>query len=533
MILNSLSNKLKDITKLFASRKILLAGLSGILLTASFPPQELSFLAWFALVPLLISIHNESFSGAFKLGFLAGMVHYLSLIYWIVVVLGRYGNLNLFLSSFPCFLLCLYLALFIALFALLNVFLRNSGLFVLLTGSFWVGLEYFRTEYLIEFPWCLLGYTQYKNLYLIQNADILGVFGLSFLIVIINGLIARLFFHYKDNSQLRTRSLKWEILLICLIAAGTITYGHFRLSNEQRENKSHQTINALIVQGNIDQSLKWDPTYQTKTLETYHRLSRLNYDFKPELIVWPETAMPFFFQENGKLSQDLLSIVKESEAAIVFGSPAYKRAAGAVYYYNRAYLISPEGKPPQFYDKVHLVPFGEYVPFKRFLSFINRLVSAAGDFAEGDEIVTINHNNLSLGVLICFEAIFPEIARVHTNGGANILVNITNDAWFGRTSAPHQHLAMAVFRAVENRRPLIRSANTGFSAFIGPQGKIMSRGRLFHEETLKSSLDISNSALTFYTRFGDIFARILLILSIIKISILLWQRKIANHNGNQ
>lgn len=533
MIINSLFNKLKHNTKSLTSRKALLSGLSGILLTASFPPLEFSFLAWFALVPLLISIHDESFSGAFKLGFIAGMVHYLSLIYWIVVVLGRYGNLNLVLSSFLCFLLCLYMALFIAFFALLNVSLRNSAFFALLTGSFWVGLEYFRTEYLIEFPWCLLGYTQYKNLYLMQSADILGVFGLSFLIVILNGLIARFFFHSRDNNRLKTGSLKWEIPLICLIAFGILAYGHFRLSDGQKGNKSRQTLRALIVQGNIDQSLKWDPAYQTKTLETYHRLSRKCDDFKPELIVWPETAMPFFFQENGKLSQDLLSIAKEFEAAFIFGSPAYKRKADAVYYYNRAYLLPPEGTPPQYYDKVHLVPFGEYVPFKTFLSFVSRLVSAAGDFAEGDEIVTINHNNLSIGVLICFEAIFPEIARVHTNEGAKILVNITNDAWFGKTSAPYQHLAMAVFRAVENRRPLIRSANTGFSAFIGPQGKIISRGELFREETLKSSLDISNSDLTFYTRYGDVFARILLILSIIKISTFLWQKRIKNRNSHK
>jgi apolipoprotein N-acyltransferase len=212
---------------------------------------------------------------------------------------------------------------------------------------------------------------------------------------------------------------------------------------------------------------------------------------------------------------------------MVFGSPAYKRTPGTINYYNRAYLISPDGTPPQHYDKVHLVPFGEYVPFKTLLSFVNRLVSAAGDFEEGEKIAPLNHEDLSIGVLICFEAIFPEIARVHTQRGANILVNITNDAWFGKTSAPYQHLAMAVFRAVENRRPLIRSANTGFSAFIGPQGKIIARGDLFCEETLKESIDISNSASTFYTRFGDIFALSMFIFSLIKISSFLWKRKIS------
>jgi apolipoprotein N-acyltransferase len=312
-----------------------------------------------------------------------------------------------------------------------------------------------------------------------------------------------------------------------MLVIGTLGYGHYRLSERPDEKVSYKATRAVIVQGNIDQSLKWDPAYQAKTLETYLRLTRENDEFLPELIVWPETAVPFFFQDNVELSTEVVSMANESGAAMVFGSPAYKKTPGTINYYNRAYLISPDGRPPQHYDKVHLVPFGEYVPFKKLLSFVNRLVSAAGDFAEGEKIVPLNHEHLSIGVLICFEAIFPEIARIHTQRGANILVNITNDAWFGNTSAPYQHLAMAVFRAVENRRPLIRSANTGFSAFIGPQGKIIARGDLFCEETLKESMDISNSASTYYTRFGDIFALSMLIFSLIKISSLLWKRKIS------
>ena len=514
---------------LFSSKKILLAVLSGILLTASFPPLGLSFLAWFALVPLLISISNESPSKAFRLGFIAGTVHYLSLIYWIVIVLGRYGNLNIFLSSFACFLVCIYLALFIALFAILASSLNNTRFAALLMASFWIGLETVRTKYLIEFPWCLLGYTQYKNLHLIQIADILGVYGVSFLIVLINGLIFHLLFESPHGTTKKKGIgfLKWEIPITCLITMGILGYGHYRLSEGQEQNENHQVLKVVIVQGNIDQSLKWDPAYQVKTLETYLKLTRENYDFKPGLIVWPETSIPFFFQDNVNLSLKLTSLVQEFNAPLLFGSPAYKRTAGTIKYYNRAYLISPDGNPPQSYDKVHLVPFGEYVPLKKLLSFINRLVSAAGDFAKGEEIVTINHNNLSIGVLICFEAIFPEIARVHTIKGANILVNITNDAWFGKTSAPYQHLAMAVFRAVENRRPLIRSANTGFSAFIGPQGKIIARGNLFCEETLTVSPDISNSDLTFYTRSGDIFAFSMLLISLIKSASFLWRSKMS------
>ena len=520
---------LSENKNLFSSKKISLAVLSGILLTASFPPLGLSFLAWFALVPLLISISNESPSKAFRLGFITGTVHYLSLIYWIVIVLGRYGNLNIFLSSFACFFVCIYLALFIALFSTLAASLKNTRFAALFTATFWVGLETVRTQYLIEFPWCLLGYTQYKNLYLIQIADILGVYGVSFMIVLINGLIFHLFLGslYGTTQKKGIGFLKWEIPIACLITMGILGYGHYRLSEGQDQNENHQVLKVVIVQGNIDQSLKWDPAYQVKTLETYLKLTRENYDFKPGLIVWPETSIPFFFQDNNKLSRKLPSMVQESKASLLFGSPAYQRTSGTIKYYNRAYLIAPDANPPQSYDKVHLVPFGEYVPLRKLLSFINRLVPAAGDFAKGEEIVTINYEHLSMGVLICFEAIFPEIARVHTTKGANILVNITNDAWFGKTSAPYQHLAMTVFRAVENRRPLIRSANTGFSAFIGPQGKIIARSSLFCEETLTVSPDISNSNLTFYTRSGDIFAFSMLLISLIKSVSFLWHSKMS------
>jgi len=180
-------------------------------------------------------------------------------------------------------------------------------------------------------------------------------------------------------------------------------------------------------------------------------------------------------------------------------------------------LVTPDDRPLQYYDKVHLVPFGEYVPLKRFLFFLNRLVSGAGDFKPGDKIVTLNHGGLSIGMLICFEAIFPELARAHARQGANILVNLTNDAWYGMTSAPYQHFIMSVFRAVENRMPMIRAANTGFSAFIEPQGKITTRSSLFTEEILDASLDISRPPLTFYARFGDLFAFTALIVSLMRI----------------
>jgi apolipoprotein N-acyltransferase len=171
------------------------------------------------------------------------------------------------------------------------------------------------------------------------------------------------------------------------------------------------------------------------------------------------------------------------------------------------------------------VPFGEYVPLGRFLAFVNRLVPAAGDFDMGDKVAPLKHEGLSAGILICFEVIFPELARAHARKGANILVNLTNDAWFGMTSAPYQHLSMAVFRSVENRLPTIRAANTGFSAFISPRGEILAQSDLFTEAVLKVSVDISEPTLSFYSRYGDLFVILLLFMSLIKIFYCLWRTR--------
>jgi apolipoprotein N-acyltransferase len=502
---------------------VLCAILSGVMLTASFPPGKLQWMAWFALVPLLKSLGNGPPSLNFRLGFIAGISHYLTLIYWIVEVLGRYGNLNTFVSFIPLLLLCLYLSLFPAFFAALTTLLRDSRFFLLFMSSSWVGLEYLRAKLLTGFPWCLLGYTQYDYPHLIQIADLGGVYGVSFLIVLINGLVYRCLF---QSHEKRKRFLKWESLITVLLLGGTLLYGQYRLSYERTGKAHRQWVKALIVQGNIDQSIKWRPGYQSETMRIYQDLSRAVYDFNGNLIIWPETSVPFFFQDEVRFWPQLFSLTKKSGAVLVFGSPAYKKIDAKTKYYNRAFLMTPEGEPPKYYDKVHLVPFGEYIPLKKILFFLNRLVPAAGDFEAGDKIAPLNHRDLSLGILICFEAIFPELSRVHTRSGAHILVNLTNDAWFGMTSAPYQHLSMAVFRAVENRRPMIRAANTGFSAFIRPTGKIVALSALFSREVLRCSVPVGESSLTFYTLFGDVFAFSVMVISLIKILSFLWHRRI-------
>ena len=493
---------------------LLYAILSGVMLTASFPSGKLDWMAWFALVPLLKAIEPASPLRAFKLGFVTGFAHALTLIYWVVVTLQHYGGLNIYISLGILLLFCAYLSLYPAFFAAILSKTRRPRFTVLLMAATWVALEFARAKFLSGFPWCLLGYSQYSNLGLIQIADLFGVYGVSFLILLVNGLVYSLLFR---PSALRTRSFIWESAIILVLAGFTLYYGHFRLQEKAPRESPGRSIRVAVVQGNIDQSIKWNPKYQGKTMEVYGRLTRVAITSKAQLIVWPETAIPFFFQDHPKLARKVFDMIRGANVDLIFGSPAFKSEKGRIRYYNRAYHLSSKGMVAGYYNKVHLVPFGEYVPLKKYLPFIQRLVVAAGDFASGEKVEPIRMPKLSAGVLICFEVIFPELARTHTREGAEILLNLTNDAWFGRTSAPYQHLSMAVFRAVENRRPLVRSANTGISAFIGPKGKILMQGDLFQEEVLVMDVTPVRASAGFYTEHGDLFALLLSIICLINI----------------
>jgi apolipoprotein N-acyltransferase len=260
-----------------------------------------------------------------------------------------------------------------------------------------------------------------------------------------------------------------------------------------------------VVQGNIDQSLKWLPSFQHETLRRYGTLSAAALTKKPDLIIWPETALPFYFLHDKDLSNATIELVRDHKRHFVLGSPSFSKIGRETRYYNSAYLVDPSGNVVGKYDKVHLVPYGEYVPLKRYLPFIGKLVQAVGDFHAGRLGQVLSWGETKIGILICFEAIFPELARSMAREGAQLLINITNDAWFGRSSAPHQHLSMVVFRAVENHMAVARAANTGISAFVDPAGRLLDETPLFEEAVRVRELPMMNQK-SFYTRHGDVFS---------------------------
>jgi apolipoprotein N-acyltransferase len=486
---------------------LLLSALSGVLLTAGFPRLAMPLVSWVALVPLLFAVRGKTRNQAFWLGYACGMVHYGTTLYWIRNVVEQYGGIPLPLAVGILLLLCAYLALYPACFGLLAQFLENRPLLWMgLLAPLWVALEWFRAYALSGFPWADLGYTQTPFLPLIQVADVAGVYGVSWLLVWANTNIALL---------LMRRRLHWGLAVVVLCTVGVLLYGSRRLETIQvlQANANQEVVG--LIQGNIDQAHKWEPAYQQATVDRYLQLSALAARNVPTpgLLVWPETAAPFFFGLEDRFTPQLVHFAQESKLPLLFGSPSVSRMNGQTRYYNRVFLVGADGTTLGSYAKEHLVPFGEYVPFPRILFFVQRLVQAAGDFAAGQDQRPLALKGQRFGVLICYEAIFPELARAAVRLGATTLVTVTNDAWFGDSSAPYQHLEMAGWRAIENRVPLVRCANTGISTVFQATGRSDKRIPLNETGYLICAVNPLNTQ-TIYNTWGDWFAWLCVLTSV-------------------
>jgi apolipoprotein N-acyltransferase len=476
---------------------IFLAVASGILLFLSFPKYGSGLLAFIALIPLFWAIKEvTSIRQGLLLGFITGMTCHIGLIYWIVYVVVNYGYLPIYLGITLMLLLACYLSIYTSLFAAGIIFFRQKIALFVAAPVLWICLEYCKSYLLTGFPWENLGYSQYLNHYFVQFADVTGVFGLSFLIVLIN---ATLF------EVIAKKSRKEYILAtaVILIIVGVLVYGINRSKQVDKLLQNAAGIEVSLIQGNIDQGIKWNDSFRKETINIYEYLSLQNAPAKGSLIVWPETALPFNYQDADQIQKQVRDISVKTKSWFIFGSTSYENLRDDTNYYNSAYLLSPAGEIRGKYNKVHLVPYGEYVPLRNVFPFINKLTAGMGDFTAGTGYLPLTMDNKKIGILICYEGILPFAARTYKKEGAELLVNITNDAWFGATSAPFQHFSMAVFRAVETRLYLVRAANTGISAIINPQGDIIARTNIFERAALKQNVKYSNIQ-TIYAQYGDI-----------------------------
>lgn len=487
-----------------ARRSPALAVISGLLLAASFPSLGYSFLSWFAFVPFLLALRGRSVREGFLLSFLFGLVFFCSTVYWVTDSIHIYGPLPLLPASLITLLLCVILALFIAPFgaAVVHVRAERPDIAFLAAPVLWVTLELARTHLFSGFPWALAGYSQYRTLPVIQVADLAGVYGISFVIVLVNTAVAELISDRKRFVPL---------LIASVVLLAVLVYGHHRLTRGPESGG----ITVTVVQGNIEQSKKWDPAYQSEVIATYQRLTLKALEQKPDLVIWPETATPFYFGGIGnkdiKMTKDLQQFVRAMNTQLLTGSPTMETKGGRIVALrNSAFLLDREGGTSAVYHKMHLVPYGEYVPMKKVLFFVEKVVQGIGDFIPGTgytvmKVRLLSGGAVAIGTVICYEIIFPDLVRRFVNNGATVMTTITNDAWFGRTGAPAQHFSMAVFRAVENRVPIARAANTGISGFIDAQGRILETSDIFTEAGLTRTL-APGSGRSFYTRYGDVFA---------------------------
>jgi apolipoprotein N-acyltransferase len=485
-------------------KDILLSALSGLLLVLAFPKFNLEVLAWGAFLPWLWALKKKSPSQAAFLGLVTGLVFFTGLLYWVYVVLTDYGNLPAPVSIFFLMVLTAYLALYFSAFAfsLRWVTDKIDLAETLFAPPLWVSLEYLRGILLSGFPWGLLGYSQFLSFPMVQISDITGVYGVSFVIVLVNVSLYRL---TAASLSGRWKSGLKEVLAGGIILAMMGVYGHFRLIDLDRKTKQQKPFRVALIQGNIRQDIKWEPQFQEETVKIYSDLTQEVKLERPDLIIWPETATPFFFQSAYPFQSRILELSHQMGAPLLFGAPAFERDGPRVNYFNSAFLISPEKKILDRYDKIHLVPFGEYAPLSGILGFTRDIIGAIGDFTSGKGVHNLALPWGNFGVLICYEAIFPDLSRGFVERGAQFLVNITNDAWFGRTAAPYQHLSMVTLRAVENRVPIARAANTGISAVIDARGRVLFSTGLFTREILSGNIYLNGSR-TFYTKFGDLFA---------------------------
>lgn len=468
---------------------VLLAGLGAWLGFANpllhLPPLVLLFpgaLAW-------IGLKAETPRLAFRWGWMAGLAGYAGGLYWVALPIHDFGPLPWVLAA-PCpLLLAAVLALYPALFSL---GLRLAGrdlswpLLAVFAAGLWGGLEHLRGFAFTGFPWLVLPSAFSPWPWAVQGAALLGANGLA-------GLLAA-----AAALALHGRGLSVPRLAATALLGALALYGVWRADTLPTVEGSAR---VALIQGNVDQSHKWNPAWQSETLRRYTDLSAREAAAGADLLVWPETAVPFFLQDPTPLSLQVRDTVRDMGVALLAGSPAYTRTGGTEYVlHNRAFLANPAGITVAQYDKEHLVPFGEYVPLSGLLGFLPKLVQGIGEFAPGREQTSLRLGDLALGVLICYETIFPELAQERVEQGANLLVNISNDAWFGRSSAPLQHLHLSVLRAVEQNRWLARATNTGITALIDPRGHIRERTGLFVTTALAGRVELVTET-TFFHRW--------------------------------
>jgi apolipoprotein N-acyltransferase len=472
---------------------------SGALFVLSFPKFGHPAFGWIALTPLLVALSGAALRRAFLLGLATGVIYFTGTLYWITGVMAVYGGLQTWVAVLINAALIAYLALFPALFALITrrLVMAYGRSALLAAPVVWVATELGRS-YITSFPWELLGYSQVTVLPIAQLASLFGVYGLSMLAAAVSAALA---FAAAGPRQgpVRYMPAAGAVMIVLAIAA----WGSRRVAASDW-TRAGEPIRIGMIQGNVDQAQKWDVKRASSIFQDYVNMTRQAIREGAQLVLWPESSTPFLFEEDRPAAAVVRTLAQQARVPIVFGSDQIERGRPDRYY-NSAFLVRADGATGGVYRKMHLVPFGEYVPFQRLLFFAAPLTEQAGTFSPGlnPELLPVDSHRLS--VAICYEVVYPDLVRQFVTGGSELLTTITNDAWFGQTSAPMQHFQQAAMRAIENGRYLVRSANTGISGIVDPYGRVLAQTKIFESAVVVGEARFLRTS-TFFSRHGDVLA---------------------------
>jgi apolipoprotein N-acyltransferase len=517
-----------------------LAAGGGCLLVLAWPTFNFWFLTFFCLTPLWLAIKGQRPRRAFFLGWIYGLTLGLTGFYWLWEVMAGYGGLGNFGGFCILLLLAAFLALHQGIWALLMVrFTLENNLATIfgllkvpfLGGLLWAGFDYLKNYLLTGFNWTPLAGGLAGHLPLIGAADLIGIYGLTLPVAMVSLLFAQLVNINLTKAQFIRILVSALTIIVVLYGYGLISL-HYHDSKAQSEDSTTKTI--AVLQASVPQNRKWDPVFRADILGRFESLLERAETRNPWLVVWPETAVPILYGldiEESIWLDEIIRRNKQMGMLVGLGSADYNEE-GELHLHNRAWLVE-QGKIIGTYDKMHLVPFGEYIPLVDILPFfqwpfVKGLIGAAGTYTQGQKRPDLIYQQTNIGLMICFESTFPYMAFEKARDGANLLVVTTNDAWFGTSLAPDQHLAQAVMRAVETRLPLIRAANNGISALIAPSGRILEYSVQNDIRTFVWDLELPMTTnKTIFTRGGYYLAAICgwLTVAYAFFRLILWRKK--------
>lgn len=466
--------------------------LSGVLVWLSFPAPGMFYLAWIALVPLFHALFSRPLKNAPWIGLIGGFTASAGLVYWIYPTVHQ-GTGSAVVGIACLGALALYMALYVALWSVLVRFVwtDEGGVFMPLgAAALWTGTEFLRSYVLNGFTWGFLGYSQTPFLPLVQIAELSGVYGLSFLVVLVNACIYR---------GLRNRHLAYPLVAVGIVAL--LAAGGERLGRADTP-AAKEPVKVAVLQGNIDQYKKWDMQFRDEIRAVYDSLARSAAAEKPDMIIWPETSVPGWMPGDGETMSWVSDLVRRTATYNIVGT-AFMGNDGRQY--NASVLMTPRGEIAGVHKKTRLVAFGEFIPFRSVIGKYVNALNETGDLAPGEKPEVLTADGIGWGANICSENFFGDVTRRSVNNGADIIVNQTNDGWYGDTAQPAQHFAMNIVRAVETRRPIVVCANTGISAVVGPDGRVTKALPLFKPGYSLAQVYPSKTT-TVYVRYGDLFA---------------------------